>query len=194
MELTDLILKPEELIVRNSCFQIPIHPLIVHYQNEFKTPTAEHLFRPAIRRWREELRIYAQNLPESEEKIWITQTFLKSEKFIKKRFQNECYGSFENITHQDERGFSGYISIGRNQGNIYFHNTEEYHTFPYPKYLNISQEKLTEYKIHTNQGKIYSFQHHNIEHFPQALLLRTWAMIYLNQVLIEVYHKNNQIS
>ena len=193
MELQNLLLTPSELIIRDSCFQVPIHPSIIQYQHKLETLNAEHFFHPAVNAWKKELRGYTKSLDLSsqekrEEKEWITQSFLKPERFIRKKFQTERYGSFENNTQQDDRGFSGYISIGRNFGSLYFNNTDEFHAFPYPKYLNLTEAKLAEYKIPGEEHQIYTHRQHNIDHFPQALLLRTWAMIYLNQVLTEVYN------
>lgn len=196
MELSDLLLKPDELKVKESCFQVPIHPLIVHYPNQLETPTAKQYFHQAIHEWKKELTTYIKSLDPScqekrEEKEWITRAFLKPERFKKQKFRNEQYGPFENNTQEDERNFSGYISIGRNLGSIYFHNTEEFHTFPYRRYLNLSEEKLKEYQIPHENNQIYTHKHHNIDHFPQALLLKTWAMIYLNQVLTEIHQETN---
>ena len=69
---------------------------------------------------------------------------------------------------------------------MYFNENEIFSCQSFGKpYILFSEEKAKEFKSKGNRFFVYS--PHNIDYYPGALFLRNWAIMYMNEVLKEVF-------
>ena len=90
-------------------------------------------------------------------------------------------------------GFATCLSIDRDAGGTLYLPIDKHHEeYIYPPIVNFSKEKFEAYKAFDldlkNSLGVYAhvYEHHNIDHYPGALFLRNWSLLYLNEALKEV--------
>ena len=188
MKLDDLLLTKDEIPVRHlTSFFVPIHPLLLKPPHGLSPTLAQEAFPQAEQEWKIELTAYASGLPSGEERTWIEEVFLgkKSPRSDPEfPFLTPPPFTFNVKTLADENGFVQHLSIGRNTGNLHFTGEE---TAYLPAWTLLSPEKILAYQCNAS-GEAYAYQHDNIEHRPSALLMRNWALLYVNAALRQVLH------
>jgi len=195
MRLNDLLLKKEELpILYKNAFQIPIHPRLLDSSVHIDTGIAAGVFPQAADEWYEDLRKYTEQLDDGEEKEWMLDVFLKEEPRILKEDNKQFLRTWEDGVEHMENGLVGSFSISRNSGgtlyyNPSFHPSKDLVPLSGGRYIRFSSEKLKEFSIsqRSDMMEIIVYSHHNIDHYPGALFLRNWAMLYMNEVFKQVF-------
>jgi len=193
MKLENLFLKKEELpILYKTCFEIPIHPKLLDPAIQIDESIAQELFPQAAEDWYKDLKNYS---PETnQEKEWIDGVFLKEKPKIEKHLCNQyLFGFWRDEINFADNGFVTGFSISRDGGgSIYFNDWDDYDhhktLIPNP-YILFSKEKVKEfdYKKSERFSITFTYASHNIDHFPGALFLRNWAIMYMNEVFKQIF-------
>ena len=201
MEISDLILRKEEILVlSNGCFELPIHPLLTNPEIIIKPNLARKAFPQAVEEWYEDLKKYRETEDlDNETKKWYDNVFLNEKPEVKMKYGSQIiFNDWTDDVQLDSNGFAGVLSISRNGGGTLFFNKRD-HNCEYPvylgnndwtRYIRFSEEKAREFGFkETDGGKhitAHVYAHHNIDHYPGALFLRNWGILYLNEALKSV--------
>ena len=203
MELNDLLLKKEELLImRDTSFFVPIHPVLLDGNIKLDPKIAQKVFPEAAYDWYRDLGEYVESLEEGQIKEWIETVFLAQKPEIITEFDSQRIRPiyWEDWTELNSNGFSRVFSIGRdNGGSLYFNQGEgrckEFVSFESGhESIRFSKMKLKEfgesYSVGNLDGVILRvFAQHNIDYFPGALFLRNWTILYMNEALKQVMGK-----
>lgn len=200
MELKDLLLKKEELpILRETSFFIPIHPTLLNPDIRLDSTIAKKVFPEAANDWYEDLRKYAESLEDESTRRWIEEVFLKQKPEVETEYSRQRVKSlyWEDQTESDPNGFVRVFSISRDGGgSLYFNEGEidsrEFVSFEREiKLIKFPRNKLIEfgkpYSLGDVEGVVLNvYSQHNVDHFPGALFLRNWAILYMNEALKQI--------
>ena len=166
---------------------------------------AQKVFPQAAREWYADLKKHRET-PELDDttKEWYDRAFLKKEPEIKIEFGHRCIldGMWKEELALDDNGFARGLSISRDfGGSLYFNQNDmccselTYLDGNAGRLLKLSTEKARAFSFNQTKldgkelAEIYIYSQHNIDHFPGALFLRNWAMIYINAAIREVTEK-----
>lgn len=197
MGIEGLLLTKDEIpIIRETSFYLPIHPMLLDKGLNLDPEIAFRLFPQAVKEWHEELSRHTETLPAGQTKTWYQEVFLKGGLRIAEekgfpRFRLPFGWGSE--AYADERGFAQTLSVTRNSGSIYFNVTDDQcgwaifeDSIPGVRF---APEKL---KGFSHKNRVYDgrrlfslhiYAKHNVDHFPAALLLRNWGILYLNEAM-----------
>ena len=197
MELKDILLKKEELpILREISFFVPIHPTLLNPNIRLDPNIPRDTFRIATEEWYEDLKVYTESLEDKQKAEWIKQIFLSRKPKIKAKhsFQIIEHLSWEDQAILSDNGFARVFAINRNSGGSLYFNRDDSNCKWHidlengSELIKFSKEKLKEFGMPYSDGKLngvdlYVYSQHNIDYFPGALLLRNWAILYMNGAL-----------
>ena len=200
MDIGDLMLKKEEIpILYERNFMLPIHPALLEPHSNIHPNLASHVFPQAAQEWYEDLRHYRETVDLDEQtKKWVDDVFLAKLPEIRTEFGRQVtLISWEDNHETEANGFARAMSINRNFGGTIYFNRGDYgcRTFlpfgGYPnEYVIFSEDKAREFGFDNmtlaeeNKGTlVYVYNLHNVDHYPGALFLRNWGMLYLNEAL-----------
>ena len=197
--LENLILKKEEIpILNETCFQVPIHPIFLSDHVSISENLAKEVFPKAVKEWYEDLIRYSDNLCDKNTKEYINEFFLKSSPNIEKKHGNQIITPlcWEDNILTLENGFVCSFSIRRNSGGTLWFNKEDmncrvfvslnnsYSLFPKEKIIEyVAKDQIINPGDSDETASMYVYAQHNIDNYPGALLLRNWAIIYLNEAM-----------
>lgn len=197
MKLDQLLLRKEELPIlgKPDCprFTVPIHPALLRPDVRIDPTIAYHVFRQAAQEYHTELTQYVATMQDEKEKVWYKEVFLKNPTVMtdKRGRQTILDGMWEDLVQTGENGFARVLSINRNVGGTLFYNSEDRsctHEYLSPPTVNFTPEKFAAYAVLEKNPNIIgvtgnAYSHHNIDHYPGALFLRNWAILYLNEAM-----------
>jgi hypothetical protein len=198
MELEAILLKKEEIeIFEKTGFYVPIHPSLLDKSAKIDPALAKKVFPQAASEWYQDLKQAVEGIQDAQESKWIRETFLKEEPRIEVAYPNTPYAEQRLASVQwkdnmitDENGFARSLEINRNYGGtLYLSPNPMYISTPF---IRFSREKFSEYSygaptsVATDHGHAHVYLQHNVDHFPGALFLRNWAIIYLNGALKQI--------
>jgi len=198
MNIEELLLKKEELpILRESCFQIPIHPRLLDETLEINPELANQVLPQVTDEWYTELGQYCETLKDEEAKAWIKGAFLKKGARVIQNLANPIFGGWTINVSLENSGFAEGLSIGRNGGgSLYFDskdtNCKHFVSFDSEGYIRFPRQKAENFALKIKdtpnlQGVVvYTYGSHNIDAYPGALFLRNWAIAYENEALKEI--------
>lgn len=204
MLLEDLMIKKEEIpILHENCFQVPIHPRLLNPNIKIDENHARAVFPKAAKEWYNELTEYSKTLGNKSTKEWIEEVFLKKKPKIKKEYDQQIIYSLDwkDEVSTNERGFARFLMINRNNGgSLYFNQSDTLGSrafLPFNNsagYIRFSKNKCLEFDIENKAVTIgdeegvmvYVYNMHNVDHYPGALFLRNWAILYLNEAMKQV--------
>jgi hypothetical protein len=192
MELDDLLLTKKELpILYGNCFIIPIHPKLLSDGISIDPKIANRVFPQVAAEWYDDLKEYVGNLGEGETKTWIKTVFLKETPKITESYGHQVIkpGVWEDNVWTKENGLAHCLSIDRNAGgSLYIMEHPELIMLPY---VNFTPKKFKEFDTgemdQDNAVTSHMYGQHNIDHYPGALFLRNWAILYLNEVFKQIF-------
>ena len=202
MELKDLLLKKEELpILYENCFQIPIHPMLLNPAVRIDCTLAKKVFPKVAEEWYNDLQEYAKTVEDVQIKEWILKVFLKEKPKIKEEFGDYVLNRiWRSEVSFSENGFARMLSINRNAGGTLYYTEGDFscrHFIPFEgeeRYIQFSEEKVRAFSIEIHEpmpghlgGEMHIYASHNIDHYPGALFLRNWAVLYINSALEQVF-------
>lgn len=194
------MLKKEEVpILHERCFEVPIFPKLLSPDIKLDENLAKIVFPTATEEWYSDLIEYSKNLEDKNTKKWIDSVFLKKKPKIKKEFNDQFLDTlyWKDQVFTLKNGFASSLSISRDAGGTLYFNSDDMFS---PKfisfdssagYIRFSKEKALEFKIgdviklpNNIEGvKVYIYNMHNVDHYPGALFLRNWAILYLNKAM-----------
>lgn len=196
MNIEDLMLKKEELpILRDRCFQVPIHPKLLDSSVNIDENIAKRVFPQVAEEWYGDLLEYTENMDDEGNKKWFESVFLREKPTIKKEvgIQRIYPVRWEDKVSNGDNGFAYELSISRNAGgSLYFMEKDDccktatsLNYLPGKGYIRFSKEKALEFgkKKHGDHITFDCYGHHNIDNYPGALFLRNWAISYLNEAM-----------
>lgn len=196
MDLEQLLLTKKEIpILYGKWFVVPIYPLLLRAEVEINPTIAHDVFPQAAEEWHTELKEYTSLLNNNEEKKWYEEYFLKEPVQIKEKQGRQCVYPlkiWEDGVEYRENYFARVLSINRNAGGTLFWHEDVTPQYINPPFVQFSNEKFEAYKAEEmNFGKMkgvlaHAYDHHNIDHYPGALFLRNWALLYLNEAMRQV--------
>ena len=204
MEFEKLILRKEEIpILYENCFQVPIHPKLLDPTIKLDENIAKKVFAKAADEWYNELVEYADSLEEKNTQRWIREVFIKKKPKIKKEYGRQKLDTlyWEDSVFNLKNGFASSLSINRNAGGTLYFNrdtidSEGFALFNSPGgYIRFSKDKALEFSfdnriINLGEGSegvnVHIYNLHNVDHYPGALFLRNWALLYLNEAMKQV--------
>ena len=192
MKLEKLFLTKDELpILYKTCFQIPIHPKLLEENIKIRKEIAHEVFPRAAEDWYNDLSDYVKNVEEKQTKEWIENVFLKNKPEIEKfNGRQNILGCWSDDIMTKENGFARCLSISRDGGGTLYFNKGDSNCEAFSGiYINFPKDKIEEFKINNTSefDLFYSYAQHNIDHYPGALFLRNWAIIYMNEVFKEIF-------
>lgn len=201
MEISDLILRKEEIpIIHESCFELPIHPLLINPETMIDVGLASKVFPQAAEEWYEDLKAYREtkNLC-AQTKEWYDNFLLNEKPEVKVEYGRQSIfdGVWVDDVELNDNGFARGLSISRNSGGTIYFNEGEHNcqiivrlgSGGVLKYIKFPEEKAREFgfeEMELDSGKIilaHAYAHHNIDYYPGALFLRNWGILYLNEAL-----------
>lgn len=193
MKLDQLLLRKEELpILNGTSFVVPIYPALLREDIQLDPQIAHQVFPQAAQEYHQDLAAYIETMEDRQDKKWYKEVFLKEGVQFGTHFGRQTIldGTWEDLVQTDETGFAHVLSINRNAGgSLYFNKGDMFSCNRYisPPQVNFSPEKFDAYAVHKfpdSEGVVaYAYGHHNIDHYPGALFLRNWAILYLNEAM-----------
>jgi len=194
--LENILIEKNEIPIKyNTCFHVPIHPILIEPEIRLDPVLAPRIFPQVVVEWYDEMTTLAELERDQETKKRYQSTFLKQRPVIDNEKLVNFTVQWKPNVKTTKEGFAKLLSLGGNSGLLYF----------YPQYSNVSQgcvedvnpnkirftpEKFCEYSLpDLFQGDgvpgrdLYVYQQHNIEDLPTALFFRNWAIMYLNEAL-----------
>lgn len=208
LQLEQLLLTKEELPLRlakephdltgfrHPFLVVPIHPKLFLPGLSINPSLAHDVFEQAAKEWYEDLKLYLDS-PESEpERKWTYEVFVKPGlRFRKERGEQVVAISWSDFVRLSETGFAYVLSISRDGGGTLGIAYDE----PEPGFIGkrdvlFTPEKFAAYAAPGEESTErhtlgYQYGHHNIDHYPGALFLRNWAILYLNAALKDLDEK-----
>lgn len=196
MKLEQLLLTKKELPIHTiegtlSCpnFQVPIHPKLMDPNIKIDEQLANNVFPQAAKDWHEDLSKVAQN------DEWIKDAFLKEKPNVEYARGEQTITSIGWHDHvlTAKNGFASSLSISRNHGGTLYLDPNNLQGWIYRHHANFSLEKFKAYNSSGHHKAVaasaysYIYSTHNIDHYPGALFLRNWAILYLNEALKQVF-------
>jgi hypothetical protein len=205
MELEKVLLKKEELPIEvnenlySPYFTVPIHPRLLDPNISMDKNLAREVFLRAAKEWYDDLRQYAKKIKNKENKNWIEHLFLGKKLSIKEEHGSQVVYPvrWEDTVFTSENGFAAHLSISRNAGgSLFFSKNESVQGIGF-RIVRFLPEKFLEYRCRISERDgdgsrgvaAYVYCQHNIAHYPGALFLRNWAILYLNEALKQVFEK-----
>lgn len=217
MKLDDLLLKKEEIpIIDEIRFVVPVHPqLLVKQINT--VGAANNTFSKAVNDWYKDLKGYVKELDDQEIKEKINETFLQKEPTIIIKYGRRTVDplNWQYDATIRENGLVGRFSV--DVGELFLE--EDYRAVRVnSKYLKFSPEKFSEYEIKDldypgfdedvidveqlidvdqidilsqDGAYLHVYYPEYIKSYPEALFLRNWSIMYLNEAIKDVYHPNH---
>jgi len=204
MKLEQILLKKEELPIRtiegtlsNPVFTVPIHPKLLSPDVKIDSILASKVFPKAAKEWYVDLNKAVKNANDAD-RTWIKGDFLKKKAYAKKVYAKIYSGNYiltgtgwQDDVLTNENGFATSLSISRNSGGTLYLDPNQKFEFVHKLYVNFSPEKFREYRCENfnpdkdcSQGTwTYVYSKLNIDYYPNALFLRNWAILYLNEAL-----------
>jgi hypothetical protein len=197
MELEKLLLTKEEIpIIRGRSFILPIHPALLSDDVRLDPFMAQSMFPQAAKEWFEELKAHTDALSDEVTKGWYREAFLSEGYTVRTdpfgRQSMGRFGLWEDLVINGVNGFATTLSINRNAGGSLYLPHDDKKQYICPPMVNFTREKFDEFCAEDlgldYLGGTYAFayDHHNIDHFPGALFLRNWALLYLNEAMRSV--------
>ena len=204
MDLDKLLIKKDEIPIIAKChFEVPIHPGLLNPNLNLDPKLANRLFPQATDEWYEDLQNYVEKIKEGEQKNWLREVFLKKEpKITQERDCQRIDGYWQDDTCLEPNGFARVLSISRNGGgSLYFipddlscesfisldKDLNRYMKFPSEK-AKLYAKKIFEANERTSGAAIvHIYGKHNVDHYPGALFLRNWAILYLNEAIKQAF-------
>ena len=194
MDLEDLLLKKEELSIRRETdFVVPIYPALLRTEIQLDPQIAHRVFAQAAQEYHQELNKHIETMKDEEEKKWYQDVFLRDPtvKPDERGRQFILNGMWEDYVLTSKTGFARALANdGVSGGSLYYNSDDSTcRGYVYPPVVQFSLEKFEAYsikKISQPGGIAYKYSSHNIDNFPQALFLRNWAILYLNEVMREL--------
>ncbi|MDP3734166.1 MAG: hypothetical protein Q8R37_02970 [Nanoarchaeota archaeon] len=201
MQLEQLLLTKEEIpILKGRFFTVPIYPLLLRTEIEVDPHIAHDLFPQAAEEWYAELTEYASQLTDAKEKKWLEEVWLQGPVSITEKQGRQFVSPleiWEDGVEYMENGFARVLSINRNAGGTLFWHEDVREEYIHPPFVQFSKDKFDAYKIEEmNVGNAkgvfaHAYDHHNIDHYPGALFLRNWAILYLNEAMRQTFQKES---
>ena len=194
MKLEQLLLKKEELpILNDTFFTIPIHPKLLSNHIKIDPKIANKVFSAAVKEWHNDLKDYAKTLENKETKDWIKRVFLKKKPQIEEAYGNQTVQllGWEDGVLTLENGFASSLCISRNSGGtLYLGGSSGPLVLITDETCKFSPEKFLEFGspiegLDGAEARVY--HQHNVDHYPGALFLRNWAILYLNEAMKQVF-------
>lgn len=191
MRLKELFLTKEEVPVddRAVVVHIPIHPKLVDPNKNIDRDIALKVLPRVAADFRGDIKRYLE-LPDAHE--WIRRAYTKPPRLIRMGLNYVLDGVAVFDYHCNPNGLVNTFSID-DGSTIYFSTEEsyggEYLDSPKARGSRLSPRKVSEFSVkRTPSGHLlYFYNQHNIETYPQALILRNWAIHYMNRVFKEVF-------
>lgn len=189
------LLKQEVPISRQNGFYPPIHPKLTLQDTNIDRDLARNVFSQAAKEWHLDLQEYTDKLEDPKLKEWLQQVFLRKKPKVNNRhgrLELNILGWEANI-NCGKNGLAEVLSISRNAGGSLYCSSEFYRTYaiiddprggmPKEKAVEMSIDgKIVQ--IGEHQGvRIYTYNQHNVDHYPGALFLRNWVVLYLNEAM-----------
>ena len=202
-------------VVPMCVFNVPIHHSLLSVDVKIDPELANKLFPEAAREWYKDFQAYLTALEKSEseedkeekEKLkWYKEVFLPLGETVSIDLGRQCLGEiklWQDLVAVTENGFARVLSINRNAGGSLIFNPEAGPEYIGSRFVKFSEEKFKAYNVrhYTDSsgrkiempelpvpGSIsYVYELHNVDHYPGALFLRDWAILYLNVALKEVH-------
>ena len=203
MKKEDLLLKKEEvnILYPKDCgygclLMVPIYPGLLEDDVKIDPELGHKVFPEAAKAWYDELKEH-----EADDKN--TKALIKD--MLKKKLSYKRHGNRWSINPPgywndikfltDRRGFARSFSVETNIAGsltlVTAYGDEYYKTFLYPDYVKFSPEKFRAYSCmdaeDTKHGVLgYAYTPHNTDSVLGALLLRSWAISYLNEAIRQI--------
>ncbi len=208
MNIERLRLTKEEVLVSlvgssDVTLYVPIHPKLLLPETKIDPEIPDRSFERAAAEWYDDLEALAQsgNYP-SEQVKWWREVFLRKRPTVK----NSKYGKkvmspihWENEYMLDDNGFMSCFSISRDGGGtLYFHKDNGGHEFSgylFPGRLGRTSLRINdtgkakEFSIETCDSvggeffRTHVYACHNVDFIPGAVMLRNWALAYMDEAL-----------
>ena len=199
MSLPDLLLTKEEIpISKKAFFYLPIHPRLLDEHVRIGEHLAHEVFPQAAQEWYSDLQDYAEKLEDQETKKWITSVFLHKELEIKEEYNRQAVdppGYWECHVITSPNGFARVLEMDQiNRVSLYL-NSEHMIINIFSKdtdtiipQTGMTSEKLREFTVNPQEEPfpVPVYHHGNIEDYPNALFLRNWGMLYINEAMKQV--------
>ncbi|HLD79561.1 MAG: hypothetical protein A2822_03240 [Candidatus Staskawiczbacteria bacterium RIFCSPHIGHO2_01_FULL_41_41] len=205
MNLDLLLLQREELpILHGTSFYVPIHPDLLKEDIRLDPEIAKGVFPQAAQEYHQDLAAYIETMQDEKEKKWYKEVFHKDPTVQTEHGrQSVLNGMWEDLAFTTDTGFAHALSINRNVGGTLFFNGEDRQctrSYVFPPIVNFTPEKFEAYAvketslaelstIKTKGVYVNAYDQHNIDHYPGALFLRNWAILYLNAALKELHQR-----
>jgi hypothetical protein len=194
MKLEELLLRKEELPIittaKRPIFNVPIHPRLLDDDLKTDPEIAHKVFAQVALEWYEELSQYTDRLGDKDMQIWYREVFIPHKPVIDARNGRQKIspsGMWEDMAVIGDNGFATGLSINRNAGGSLFVDVQRREQIVGPPTVLFSPEKTKEYATTYFPERIsffcHAYCHHNIDHYPGALFLRNWAIMYLNEAM-----------
>lgn len=195
MELEEILLKKEEIeIFEKKGFYVPIHPRLLDESVSIDPALGKKVFPQAASEWYQDLRKAVVRIQDVKERKWIREIFLKEEPLIEVSYPNtpdaeQRLASVQWTDHviKGNNGFATSLEISRDFGGTLYLSPEP--VFIGTHFVKFSPKKFAEYSYGpltretTDSCYAHVYLQHNVDHYPGALFLRNWAVLYLNEAL-----------
>ncbi len=199
MNINDILLQKEELPILttdycdDSRFCVPVHPALLRSDISLDANLPHTVFLQAAQEWYDDLQAVLPLVSEEETEQWYQRVFLKEKPDVERHYDRFRLknGTWESQVFPTETGFCSF-SISRDAGGSF---TPPEQKFLGSRYVRFTKEKFAAYacpdfpEVHRDShgrplGVLgYAYGHHNIDHYPGALFLRNWGILYLNAAL-----------
>lgn len=188
-----LLLRKEELPIHHgTSFVTPIYPALLREDVQLDPQLAHQVFPQAAQEYHQDLTTYIETMQDEKEKQWYQEVFLKNPTVQTDEYgrQSILSGMWEDLVFTTDTGFAHCLSINRNVGGTLFFNEEDIdcsRNYIFPPRVNFTSEKFEAYAVEKLTGTAAvtanAYANHNIDHYPGALFLRSWAILYLNEAI-----------
>ncbi|GEM_PF-1657539 len=206
MEYERLRLTKEEVLVSrvgesDVCLYVPIHPKLILPETKIDPEIPNQAFERAAVEWYDDLEALAQSGNYSPKQVqWWKEVFLADKRPRVEMYHGRQvmrYGnssSWENNHDLQDNGFMNNLSISRNGGGSLGFDLEQnncqYYIFTRrgrsPLQI-FDVEKAKEFSFGSCKDgetfRVYVYAPHNVDCIPGAVMLRNWALAYMDEAL-----------
>lgn len=198
MKLKEVLLTKEEIqILSKTAFFVPIHPALLNDSANIDPTLAKKVFPQAANEWYQDLKQAVESVQDAQERKWIREIFLNKEPRIEIAHPNTPYAEqrlasvhWTDNAIKGSNGFATSLEISRDYGGTLYLSPDL--VYIGTRFVKFSPEKFSEYdygapSTETRDGcYTHVYLQHNVDHFPGALFLRNWAILYLNEALKQI--------
>src|SRR3989344_2146185 len=185
MQIEDMLLTKAEIpVFENGYFMLPIHKTLVDKRTKVPAGIAQEVFPQAVTGWYDDLMRHVEALPDGEERSWFKQAYLKRRAKPSTMAKRVGWYAHAGLS---ENGLARQLMLDMKCTCIGFCPgiDDRAISVDYP-FVKMSAAKIRSYALNCQRsergvfGIVRTYEPHNVDRYPEGLMLRNWGLLYLN--------------